>query len=152
MLTGPQINDANPIASRMPASLMFTTSVEVPNSAAISGAAGKSEVLEKVAASVIQLAVNRIRIFRHVGHFSDRGTTSSEAEEVAGAPLPVLSGGVILFDGSAGVCSSMMGADLCCFATAAGTVTVDAVTVDMMADMRDCARHAHNVAGHSIGG
>lgn len=77
MLRGPQINEANPMANRTPALLMLTTSDLVPNSAAISGAAGKRDVLEKVAASVIQLAVKRIRILRHVGYRSDGGRSSS---------------------------------------------------------------------------
>ena len=76
MLKGPQMKEANPIAKRIPALLMLTISDCVPNSAAISGVAGKRDVLEKVAARVIQLAVMRIKILRHVGYRSDEGKSS----------------------------------------------------------------------------
>lgn len=56
-----------PMASRTPALVMLRISGVVENSAAISGVAGRREVLEKVTARVIQLTMKRMMHFRQVG-------------------------------------------------------------------------------------
>jgi hypothetical protein len=66
----------NPIAIRVPALLLLTTSTETPKSFDISGEAGKMQVLEKVAASVIQLVTNKIKAFRHMGYRSNKESSS----------------------------------------------------------------------------
>jgi hypothetical protein len=67
LVIGPQIKDENPMAIITPALVTLRISGVVENSAAISGVAGSSEVLEKVTARVIQLTTKRMRHLRHVG-------------------------------------------------------------------------------------
>lgn len=63
-LIGPQIKDELPMAMITAALLILMISVVVENSEAISGIAGRREVLEKVMARVIQLTMKRMVIFR----------------------------------------------------------------------------------------
>ncbi|GMF67340.1 unnamed protein product [Aspergillus oryzae] len=67
LFKGPQISDEKPIASKTPALVMLRVSVVVLNSSAISGVAGRRDVLEKVTARVIQLTTKRMIHFRHKG-------------------------------------------------------------------------------------
>lgn len=57
----------NPMAINTPALVTLRISVVVENSCAISGVAGKRDVLENVTASVIQLTTKRMMHFRQVG-------------------------------------------------------------------------------------
>jgi hypothetical protein len=70
LLMGAQIKELMPMAHRMPAFEMLMTSPVVPNSCAISGTAGKSEVEENVAAREIQDAVQSIATLREIGYLS----------------------------------------------------------------------------------
>jgi hypothetical protein len=77
ILIGPQIRVDVPMATNTPALLILITSVVVPKSLAISDRAGKIEVLENVAAKVIQLVTERMTTFRHVGKFMNGRVSSS---------------------------------------------------------------------------
>lgn len=61
------MRDEKPMASSTPALVALRISVVVPNSAAISGVAGRNEVDEKVTARDIQLTTKRIMHLRQVG-------------------------------------------------------------------------------------
>lgn len=64
---GPQMNEDMPIATNTPALVMLMMVVVVVNSEAISGAAGRRDVLEKVMTRVIQLTAKRMIYFRQRG-------------------------------------------------------------------------------------
>lgn len=76
VLIGPQINVEVPIAMNTPALLMLIISADVLRSLAISGRAGKIEVLENATANVIQLVTLKMTTFRHIGSFV-KGSISS---------------------------------------------------------------------------
>ena len=61
------MRDEKPMASSTPALVALRISVVVPNSAAISGVAGRNDVDEKVTARVIQLTTKRMMHLRQVG-------------------------------------------------------------------------------------
>lgn len=66
-MRGPQRRLEKPIARRTPALVMLRDSAVVVNSRAISGVAGRREVLEKVTARVIQETTKRMITLRHLG-------------------------------------------------------------------------------------
>lgn len=85
---GPHINDEEPIASRTPALEIFIFSTVLPNSCAISGAAGNRHVLEYVTARVIQLTTNRIIPLRQLGSsVRASGTATAGAASVSFCPI-----------------------------------------------------------------
>ena len=66
-MSGTQIRLLVLAAISAPAFEMLIASLMVPNSAAISSVAGYIQLIENVAASVIQLTTNRMRHFRQKG-------------------------------------------------------------------------------------
>lgn len=64
---GPQRKVERPMAIRTPALVTLRISGVVENSSAISGVAGRRDVLENVTASVIQLTTKRMMNLRQVG-------------------------------------------------------------------------------------
>lgn len=67
LFMGPHMRDEYPMATRTPALEMLIVSTVISNSFAISGAAGRRQVLEKVTTRVIQLTTNVMTHFLHNG-------------------------------------------------------------------------------------